>query len=206
MDERNPLKANFQTFNYLIENYPNFLSFFKSQVSFHLNFVSPFSVMTRNSSEFSSWNFTLWTEITHQSTNFQIFECFNENSPNSSCQFWNHKVEVYSIFASLLSVMKYNSSVFFYLKPIYFGQKEPVEVKFSDFSGWVKIQQIPYVMFETTSQFFIKLCITFQCHERYLFCTFLAGTVHDLDQRSSSKCKISDFRLLMWNITKFVLW
>ena len=102
-------------------------------------------------------------------------------------------VKVYSIFALLVSVMKYNSSVFFYLKPIYFEQKEAVEVKFSDLSGWGKIQQIPYIMFETTNQFFIKLCIALQCHERYLFCTFLSGTVHDLDQRNPSKCKISDF-------------
>ena len=63
-------------------------------------------------------------------------------------------------------------------------------------SGWVKIHQIPYVMFETTSQFFFKLFITLQCHEK-LFCTFLAETVHDFDKRSPSKCKISDFPLLM---------
>ena len=93
--------------------------------------------------EFSSWNITLWTKRAQQSINFQIFECFNESSPNSSCQFWNHNVKVYSNFASLFSLMKYNSSVFFYLKPLYFRQKEPVEVKFSDLSGWVKIQQIP---------------------------------------------------------------
>ena len=88
--------------------------------------------------KFSSWNITLWTKRAHQSTNFQIFECFNESSPNSSYQFWNHKVKVYSTFISLFSVMKGNSSVFFYLKPLYSGQKEPVEVKFSDFwvVGW----------------------------------------------------------------------
>ena len=63
-------------------------------------------------------------------------------------------------------------------------------------SGWVKIQQIPSVMFETTSQFFFKLFITLQCHEK-LFCTFLAETVHDFDKRSPSKCKISDFPLVM---------
>ena len=44
--------------------------------------------------------------------------------------------------------------------------------------GWVKIHQIPYAMFETTSQFFFKLFITLQWHEK-LFCTFLAETVHD---------------------------
>ena len=43
-------------------------------------------------------------------------------------------------------------------------------------SGWVKIHQIPYVMFETTSQFFFTLFITLQCHEK-IFCTFLAETV-----------------------------
>ena len=63
-------------------------------------------------------------------------------------------------------------------------------------SGWVKIHQIHYVMFETASQFFFKLFITLQCHEK-LFCTFLAETVHDLDKRNPSKCKISDFPLLM---------
>ena len=30
----------------------------------------------------------------------------------------------------------------------------------------MKIHQISYVIFETTSQFFFKLCITLQCHER----------------------------------------
>ena len=33
-------------------------------------------------------------------------------------------------------------------------------------SGWVKIDQILHVIFETMSQFFYKLCITLQCHER----------------------------------------
>ena len=33
-------------------------------------------------------------------------------------------------------------------------------------SGWVEIHQIPYVMFETTSQLFFKLYVTVKCHER----------------------------------------
>ena len=33
-------------------------------------------------------------------------------------------------------------------------------------SGWVKIHQISHIIFETTSQFFFKLCITLYCHER----------------------------------------
>ena len=47
-------------------------------------------------------------------------------------------------------------------------------------------------MFETTSQFFFKLCITIQCHERQLFCTFLAETVDDLDKRSPEKFQTFD--------------
>ena len=33
-------------------------------------------------------------------------------------------------------------------------------------SGLVKIHKIPHVIFETTSQFFLKLRITLQCQER----------------------------------------
>ena len=72
---------------------------------------------------------------------FRFFECFDESSPNSSCQFWNHKVKVYSNFVSPFSVTKDNSSLFFYLKPLYFGQKETIEVKFSDF--WVLGENSP---------------------------------------------------------------
>ena len=69
--------------------------------------------------------------------NFQTFGCSNESSPNSSCHFWNHKVRVYSNFASLFSVMKNNSS-FCSQHLEYFGQKELIEKIFSDFSvvGW----------------------------------------------------------------------
>ena len=61
-------------------------------------------------------------------------------------------------------------------------------MKFSDFGvdGW--IHQIPHVIFETKSQ----LRITLQCHERQLFCTFLAKALYNLNKRSPSKCKISD--------------
>ena len=116
--------------------------------------------------KFTSWIITLGTKIAHQITNFQIFDCFNQSSSNSSCQFRNHKVKVYSNFASLFTLTKDNSSVFFHLKPLYFGQKEPIEVKLSLLSVWVKIHQISYVIFEIASQFFFKLCITLQCHER----------------------------------------
>ena len=33
----------------------------------------------------------------------------------------------------------------------------------------MKICQIPHVIFQTTSQFFFKFCMTLQCHEIYLY-------------------------------------
>ena len=172
------------------------MSFFKSQVSFtyilhHLS-VSWHIIYL----DFSSWGITLWTKRAHESTNFQIFDCFNESSPNSSCQFWNHSVKVYSNFASMFSVMKDNSSVFFYLKPLYFWQKEPFKVKFSNF--WVVGWKLPNSLCQVwnyTSVFFLILHHSLVLWEITLL-YFLAETAHDLEKRSPSKCKISDLQLL----------
>ena len=128
----------------------------KSQ-GFFSNFASFFSVMIHNSSVlFHLKLYMLWTKGACQSTNFQTFECSNESSPNSSCHFGNHKVSVYSNFASVFSVMKDN----FWTKRAHWKEI------FRLLCGWVKIQQIPHAILEITSQFFFKLCITFQCHER----------------------------------------
>ena len=151
----------------------------------------------------------LWTKKAHQSTFYQtfecLFECFNENSPNFACHFWNHQVRVYWNFASLFSVIKDNSSVFLYLKPCILWRKRAHRKKtFRHLIGWVKISQISHVIFEITSHFLFNLCITLQCHESQLFCTLLAESLYDLEKRNRSKCKISDFQLLAWNFTRFV--
>ena len=65
--------ANFCNFNCSQENQPNSLSFFKSQVSFCLNFATPFSIMTHNSSEiFYMKEYMLWTKRAHQCTIFRL--------------------------------------------------------------------------------------------------------------------------------------
>ena len=146
-----------------------------NQIPFHFsNHKSVFTYILHHLSvswhiiplKFSIWNITLWTKRVHQSSNFQIFKCFNESSPNFLCQFWNHNVKVYSNFASLFNVMKYNSFVFFYLKPLYFGQKEPAEVKFSLLSGWWKFNKFLMSCLKLQVSFFFKLCITLQSHVR----------------------------------------
>ena len=53
------------------------------------------------------------------------------------------------------SVIKDNSSVFFYLKPHIVWTKISYGSEiFALLSGWVKIHQIPHVIFRTKSQFF----------------------------------------------------
>ena len=146
-EKRNPSKCKLSDFQLLAKKLSKFLmQFFKSQVSFPLNFASPLSVMTQNSTEIMM----LWKKRAHQNTDFYSFMCFHENSPNSSCQFWNHQVIIYSNFAFLCNIKKYNSSVFFWLKPLHFGQKSIFRL----LNGWVKVQQFPYVMLETSSKFF----------------------------------------------------
>ena len=144
------------------------MSSLKPRVSFALNFASYFSVMTHNSSEiFWLKHYMLGKKKAHQSITFQNFECFNESSHNSSCHFWNNKVKVYSNFALLFSVIKITPLYFFLSQTfILWTKKAHRSENLRLFSGWVNIHQIPHAMFEITGQFFVKFCITLQCHER----------------------------------------
>ena len=79
---------------------------------------------------------------------------------------------------------------FFSSNNIYFAQKEPIKRNIFELSSaQVKICQIPYVNFETTSRFLSKFCIPLQFHERLLLCTFLAQTIYTLLIRSPLKWK-----------------
>ena len=48
-------------------------------------------------------------------------------------------------------------------------------------------------MFETTSQIFFKLCITLQCHERYLVCIYFISNCTWFGQKEH--IKVQNFRL-----------
>ena len=64
--------------------------------------------------------------------------------------------------------------------------------KFSDFSLLgLKFTKF-LVIFQTKNQFFFKVWISFLCHERSFFCTFLAETLYPIDKNSISKCKFSE--------------
>ena len=88
----------------------------------------------------------------------------------------------------------------------YFWQKYPIKVQIFRFStARVKIHQISHVIFQTKNEFLFKVWITLQCHERKLFCTFLAKTLYAIDKSSTSECKCSNLPVLTLKFTKFVM-
>ena len=63
--------------------------------------------------------------------------------------------------------MKDNFLAFCYLKSYIHRTKKAHQSEiFRLLNGRVKIDQIPSAIFETINQFFFKLCITLQYHER----------------------------------------
>ena len=68
----------------------------------------------------------------------------------------------------------------------------------------MEIYHIPYVIFQTTSPFFFKYCITLQCHERYLLRTFLLQTLKTPHKRNQRKKTFSEFSVLRLKFTKFL--
>ena len=60
-------------------------------------------------------HFLLWIKRSHQSPNFETYECSGENFPNSSCYFSSHK----SVFLQIL----HHSSVSWDITPLYFLDK-----------------------------------------------------------------------------------
>ena len=69
-------------------------------------------------------------------------------------------------YLSLYHFLQHSSSVFFYLKYM-ISTKVAHQVQIFRLSAArVKVHQIPHVIFQTKSQFFFKVWISFQCHER----------------------------------------
>ena len=102
----------------------------------------------------------------------------------------NLQVNSSSYFSSVFSVITYNSSVSCTSCILYFEQKNPMKIPILILSSaLMKICQIPHAIFQATSHFFFKFCMTLQCHKIYLFSTFLGQTFYTLHKRDQSKCK-----------------
>ena len=173
------------------------MSFFKSQVSFPLNFATLFNVMTQNSSEIVLLkHYMIWTKRTHQCTIFRFLGALMKVHPIPHVIFETTRASkiIY------LAIIWHHCSVSFKITPLYFFSSNLIiwtktahqsEV-FEFLSNWVKIHPISQVIFETTSQFFFKFCITLQCHEKYVFFTFLPEILYDFYKRSVRRCKMFD--------------
>ena len=75
------------------------------------------------------------------------------------------RVNFFYNFASLFSARKQNSSVFFQLNFVCFGQKDLIKVQIFRLStAGTKINQIPYVIFQATCQFSFKIYISVMTH------------------------------------------
>ena len=130
---------------------------------------------------------TLYTEDLSNIT----FSYLCENSPNSLCHFYSHK----SFFTTQLACVILAQTLHTFDKNI------SSKCKFSDFpllEFWVKIHQISHVI--AKNEFWFSW-ITLQCHERQLFCTFLAETLYASDKSSTWKCKFSELSLLALKFT-----
>ena len=78
--------------------------------------------------------------------NFWAFECLGENSPNSSCLFWNQR----SVFLQTLhhSSVSWNITLLYFVIWIFtcFRQKDPIKVQvFRLSAARIKINQIPWL-------------------------------------------------------------
>ena len=116
-----------------------------SSLSWHINFKLIYSLLSIKES--------------HQSPSFETFGCSGKNLPNCSCYFPNHK----SVFLQIL----HHSLVSWKITPqaLYTLVKSSLlKCKFLRLSSdRVKIRQIPYVNFESTSQFLFRFFIILQC-------------------------------------------
>ena len=68
----------------------------------------------------------------------------------------------------------------------------------------MKICQIPHVIFQITSQFFFKFCMTLQCHEIYSFVLFQVKHCILCTKGTNQSANFLDFLVLRSKFTKFL--
>ena len=94
----------------------------------------------------------LWTNRAYESTFFQIYECSNEGSPNSSCQFCT-RTQGQGLFKFCITVQCHKIQLFcnFLAQTLYtLVKRNPLKCKFLNF---------PHVDYKTTNQLLFRFCI-----------------------------------------------
>ena len=112
----------------------------------------------------------------------------------------------YVIFEIIGHFLRHNSSLFFLAQTLHnFDKNVPAKCKFSDFS-LLELKFTKFLMsFFKQKVIFFQSWIILQCHERSLFCTFLAANLYAIDKSGTSKCKFSHLSLLALKFTKFFM-
>ena len=149
------------------ENLPKFLmSFLKAQVSFLPNFASIFSDIKHISSVLFSSNTLYFGQMQLIKVQiFEIFECSDENLPNSSYHFPNHMPVFLQIFNDSSVSWKITPLHFFRWEVMYFAREGPIKVQiFETFE--CSNQNLPNSChFWNNKTVFLQICINLLYHE-----------------------------------------
>ena len=114
--------------------------------------------------EFSSWNFGQKEPIKVQV--FRFLSALMKVTPIPHASFETTRSSFIQILHHCSVSWKISPQYFLSRTFILWTKRASRSKIFKLLSFQVKIYQIPYVVIETTSQFFLKLCITFPCHGR----------------------------------------
>ena len=124
--------------------------------------------MTHNfSANFKVIPFLRWTKGSHQSPNFDTFKCSGQNLPNFSSLISSYVSKfLFKIFISL-HCHKRKLHCTFVAQAVYtlVTRRQLKQNFFSLSSARVKICEVPYVNFKTTSQFLFNFRIILHCHD-----------------------------------------
>ena len=144
------------------------MSILKRQVSSSSTFVSFFIFMAHNSSvNFKVIHFLLWTKESHQSSNFDIFECSGENLPFLSCHFPNDKSVFLQVLHRYWMLWKTNPLYIFSSKKYTLLKNNPLKWKcLRLLIAQINFCSIPSANFQTTSRFLSIFSIFHHFHER----------------------------------------
>ena len=140
------------------------MSFFKTQVSFPLNFASLFIVMTDNS--FKNFLAEALCALDKRPIKVQFVKLLSalmKVYPTSHAILDTSRSGFIQILHHSSLSWKMTSLYFFSWTLIYFGHESKL---FRLLTDWLKIHQIHDDIFETIRQFFFKLCIILQCYEK----------------------------------------
>ena len=132
-----------------------FMSFFKSQVSFPLNFASHFSVMTHNSSEnFQLKHYMLWTKIAISVQFFRLLGALMKVHPIPHT--------IFETTTSGFIQILHHCSLSWKITPLYFLAQN--HILLTKIAHWSEVFGL--LSGSLKIQFFFKFCITFQFHDR----------------------------------------